>query len=288
MARLAKRDERPELAIERMGNDGDGVATMPDGARVFFPLTLPGERVRVIGKRAAEVLIASADRVAPPCPHFGECGGCSLQHWRDDAYSAWKSSLLSDALRRAGYAEVAMQPISRTPPHARRRMDLAIRRHGRDVAIGLHAAHDDAVIDLHACHVLHPSLLALIAPMRKLLRHLSAPRREGSLIANLLDDGPDLLLRVDAEIAAADRTRLAEFANAHAVARVSIARMKSVPETACLLRAPMICFGGAFVTPPPGAFLQASREGESAIVGAVLAGTEGFVESPNSTPAAVR
>jgi 23S rRNA (uracil1939-C5)-methyltransferase len=270
IARLAKHDEGPELAIERMGNDGDGIATLPDGERAFFPFALPGERVRILGKRRAEVLLASPDRTAPPCPHFGVCGGCSLQHWRDDAYLAWKTGLLAEALRRAGYPNAPMRPIARTPPHARRRLDLAIRRRGGAITIGLHAARDDAVIDLRACDVLYPSLFALIDPVRTLLAQLSAPRRQGSLIANLLDNGPDLLLRADADFTAADRARIAEFAREHGIARVSIAGMRGAPETACLLRTPMVSFGGASLTPPPGAFMQASREGESAIVDAVL------------------
>jgi len=103
------------------------------------------------------------------------------------------------------------------------------------------------------------------------LRGLSALRREGAAVANLLDTGPDLLLRTDADATAADRTRLAEFAAAHRLARVSIARGAGTPETACLFRTPTATFAGIRVPPPPGAFLQASREGEQAIVGAVLA-----------------
>ena len=70
-----------ELEIERIGAQGDGIA---DG-RLFVPLTLPGERVsaRVEGDRAevVELLRASPDRIAPVSPHYGDCGGCSLQHW---------------------------------------------------------------------------------------------------------------------------------------------------------------------------------------------------------------
>src|ERR1700722_18093462 len=75
------RPETRELAIGSIGADGDGVAPGP----VFAPLTLPGERVRasVAGERAEliEVLAPSQDRVTPACPHFGDCGGCALQHW---------------------------------------------------------------------------------------------------------------------------------------------------------------------------------------------------------------
>ena len=257
-----------EVVVERIGADGDGVATLPDGTTVYLPGTLPGERVRV---RDGEILAASPDRVTPPCLHFGTCGGCALQHFRDDAYIAWKSALLEAALTRAGFSKIPMSVAARTPARSRRRMDLAIRRRGGTITLGLHAARGGEVVDLHECHVLHPALFALVEPLRQALRGVAALRREGSAIVNLLDAGPDLLLRTDAAATAADRTRLTEFARSHGLPRISVARRGGAPETACLLRPPVVRFADIAVTPPPGAFLQASREGEQAIVSAVLA-----------------
>jgi 23S rRNA (uracil1939-C5)-methyltransferase len=115
-------------------------------------------------------------------------------------------------------------------------------------------------------------LFTLIAPFRELLRDVAGLRREGSLIINMLDAGPDVLLRLDADVSAADRSRLTAFARVHHVPRISVARSMREPETVCLLRQPTISFAGVPVTPPPGAFLQASAEGEAAIVAAVLSG----------------
>src|ERR1700761_3695844 len=89
-----------DLLIERLGAQGDGIAAGP----VYASLTLPGERVRasVAGDRAdaIEVLEPSPDRSAAPCPHFGDCGGCALQHWRADPYLAWKAEQIRLALGR--------------------------------------------------------------------------------------------------------------------------------------------------------------------------------------------
>jgi 23S rRNA (uracil1939-C5)-methyltransferase len=238
---------------------------------LFVPLTLPGERVRMQGSHT-EIIAPSVERIAPPCPHFGTCGGCALQHWRDDSYAAWKSGLLQDALLRAGFVEVPMQPIARTPPRSRRRLDFSLRRQRDTIVIGLHEVHADTVVDLHDCHVLHPALFALIGPLRAMFRGLTGLRHEGSLIINMLDAGPDVLLRLDADVSAADRSRLTAFARAHHVPRISVARSMREPETVCLLRQPTVSFAGVPVTPPPGAFLQASAEGEAAIVAAVLNG----------------
>ena len=91
-------------------------------------------------------------------------------------------------------------------------------------------------------------------------------------MANLLDSGPDLLLRTDGVLTAADRVRLAAFATEHGVPRIGWARGTGAPETACQLRPAVTRLGGVSVAPPPGAFLQASREAEAAIVSAVLGG----------------
>jgi 23S rRNA (uracil1939-C5)-methyltransferase len=271
--------EPEEAWVARLGAEGDGIAERADGTRLYLPFVLPGERVRARPSMrrgdgfaaTAEILEASAERVAPPCPHFGACGGCALQHWQDAPYLAWKSGLLTAALRRAGYA-VAVAPIIATPPRARRRMALAARREGGAVRLGLHAAHDTMLVDLSDCAVLDPRLARLIAPLRDLLGAVAALRRAGAVVANLLDSGPDLLLRTDAELTAPDRVRLAEFARDHAVPRVSWARGEAPAETAAQLAPIAIRFGGIAVTPPPGAFLQASALGEAAIVAAVLAG----------------
>ena len=128
------------------------------------------------------------------------------------------------------------------------------------------------MLDIATCAVLHPALLALLPPLRNLLRGLGALRRQGDAVLNLLDTGPDLLLRLDAPLTTVDRTRLAAFAGTHGLLRISVAVGKDSPETGCLLGPPSIAFAGIKVTPPPGAFLQASAIGEAAIVQAVLAG----------------
>ena len=152
-------------------------------------------------------------------------------------------------------------------------MDFAVRRAQAGVALGLHAAHSRDLVDIQSCLVLHPALQALLAPLRVLLSGLAGLRRQADVTANLLDAGPDLLIRADGEATASDRARLAAFASRHGVCRISWATgTGGTMETAVLLTVPSIRFGGAAVTLPPGAFLQASAEGEAAIVAAVLAG----------------
>ncbi len=235
--------------------------------------TLPGEQVLPgpLTKRGdgfaadATILDPSPDRVAPPCPHFGPCGGCTLQHWADEPYAAWKAGRAAAAL---GLATI---PLARTPPATRRRMDLAIRRLGPGIQIGLHRRRSTDVVDMHACPILHPTLFALVQALRPVLLRLDGLKSRGEASVNLVDNGPDLLLRTDADLTARDRTALAAFARANGVPRISAIRVGRLDtEPAAALSRPMLTFDGHPTAVPAGTFLQASREGERAIVAAVL------------------
>jgi 23S rRNA (uracil1939-C5)-methyltransferase len=236
---------------------------LTDGQSVFVPFTLPGETVRATlgGQSRAvlnELLTPSPERVTPPCPHFGTCGGCALQHWADSDYATWKQDVLRRALVKAGFTDPVVGALQRTPTGARRRMEFAARRQTDGVAFGLHAAHSQTIVPIDGCNVLHPSLERM--------------KRGSDIAANLLDNGVDLLIRGDAPANAVDRARLAAFAAAEGIARIAWGVEHHPPENAALLRLPEISFAGARVNPPPGAFLQASAQGEAAIVDAVLAG----------------
>ncbi|MGD0104268.1 MAG: class I SAM-dependent RNA methyltransferase [Rhodopila sp.] len=274
-----------QVRIDRIGSEGDGIARLPDATPLYLPFTLPGETVsaRPIQPRAdgwhahAETIANPSEaRVTPPCRHFGRCGGCVLQHWRDAEYRTWKSALLSHALRQAGATLPDPLPFVPGLPGERRRIDFAVRRTsgghpiGGHIILGLHEPRSAEVIDITDCPILHPTLLALLPRLRTLLQGLHAIRREASVIINLLGSGPDLLLRTDTPLTTGDRTALTEFARDHGLPRVSQAEGNDTPETIALLRPPITTLSGTAVRPPPGAFLQATAAGERAIIEAVL------------------
>src|SRR4051812_38237332 len=98
------------LTITHIGQRGDGVAETSAGP-VYIPYTLPGETVEVEPDaahpdraRLLKVEAASAERIAPFCPHFGHCGGCAIQHWVEDRYVDWKRGLVLTALSQTGIA----------------------------------------------------------------------------------------------------------------------------------------------------------------------------------------
>ena len=149
-------------------------------------------------------------------------------------------------------------------------MDLAARRTNSGVVLGLHRQRSKDIVDLTTCLVLHPDLVALLPPLRRVLVRLQALRRDASVIANLLDSGPDMLLRTDAPRMLSDRLALTDFARSHALPRISWARGNEEPEPVIILQPPTTSLSGVTVTPPAGAFLQASASGGAAIIAAVL------------------
>lgn len=202
------------------------------------------------------------------CLHFGLCGGCTS----DDLARPEKSALLANALAQAGYEAVNIAPLQRVGLHTRRRVDLAATRNGAEIFLGLHRARSSDVVDMHDCALLSPGLLALLPKLREVLRSLQAFRQKISVVINWLDNGPDVLLRVDADLTQPDRKKLVEFAKALNLPRLSVAEPKQSAEPILIQKNPVLGFAGVDVTPPPGCFLQASSEGETAIISAMLAG----------------
>jgi 23S rRNA (uracil1939-C5)-methyltransferase len=194
-----------------------------------------------------------------------------VQHLGDAAYARWKRDLLVEALARAGFREAPVADLVRTPPASRRRADFAIvRERDGSARVGFHARAVKAVVDLRACPVLDARLVGLIAPLRALVSALPCLGREGAAVVNGLDHGADLLLRGAAAPDAGERTRLVGFARAQGLCRISWAIGTRAPEPVAQLAAPVITLSGRAVAAPPGAFLQASVQGEAAIIAAVL------------------
>lgn len=202
------------------------------------------------------------------CLHYGACGGCIS----DNRDKPDKHARLVKALARAGYEGVDVAPLVQVPLATRRRIDLAAVRKGPELTLGLHRLRSSEVVDMQECALLLPEFLPLLPPLRALLRSLQAFRHEASVLINWLDNGPDILLRTDAALTQPDRTKIIAFAKTHEVPRICVAEPKQTPEPVVVLRTPLLRFSGVEVSPPPGGFLQASAEGEAAIIAAMCAG----------------
>ncbi len=268
------------LNILEVGARGDGVAEEND-QRYFVPFTLPGEIVEAepgdtrgegIVADLIEVLAPSRHRETPPCAHFGWCGGCALQHWRADAYTAWKVSLIERALKLRGVAAPLFEKPLVGVPGERRRVDFVLRRQGRRVQAGFHERASARVVDIANCTIARPSLVALLPPLRAALAEILPDGASADAVANETDGGLDVLIRPHKrlDLSIERRQRLVELAEAANLARLSWGD-RATSEPIVARRAPLLILGDITVEVPPAAFLQASKRAEQTMRAAVTA-----------------
>ena len=265
-----------ELDILTIGARGDGLAKF-DGEQVFVPLTLPGDRVvaRLEGRRADGFTASMTELVAPgpsrreaPCPLFGQCGGCNLQHVTDQALAEWKRERLVTAMTRVGFDSRLVAPLVSIPPGTRRRAAFAFTRLAKGVVIGFNERASRHIVEVDPCLILMPPLLALLAPLRALLSGILPTGATGDAVATLTDSGVDLLIQAEHPLDLFARETLASFAEAQDLARLSWQKGDFI-EPVAHRRPAQVTMGEVPVDIPPGGFLQPSREGEAALVSLV-------------------
>jgi len=266
-----------ELAIAALGARGDGIGEH-EGRAIYVPCTVPGDRVLArLGERRGEGVAAELLRViepgpgraSPPCRHFGDCGGCAVQQLDDATYAEWKRALLVEALDRVGLDGSLVGPLVRIAPGTRRRASLGFVRRAQDAKLGFARRASHHLVDIDECAVLAPPLVALLAPLRAALAAALPSGASGEVVATLTATGIDLLLVTDAAPGLAARERLAAFAEARDLARLSWRRPGREAEPLARRRAPIVRAGGIDIEPPPGAFLQPSAEGEAVLAALV-------------------
>ncbi len=257
------------LLIEEMGARGHGIAKGGDGP-IYVPLTLPGEQIEaeITGDRAEALAIraASPERIAAQCPVFGACGGCQVQHWAQQPYLAWKESMVVAAMAKRGLA-AAIEPIIPAWGEGRRRAAFHAARAGRAISFGFMRRDGTGIEPIPDCPLLSASLQSKI-PALKDLAAVLVPEK-GELVLQCLETQTGLDINVrGAGQAPVTGARLARTTSA--VLAADIARLAFEGEVFLAPQQPMIQIGPARLTPPPGAFVQATVAGEVQIARLVL------------------
>ncbi|HXP77112.1 MAG TPA: class I SAM-dependent RNA methyltransferase [Stellaceae bacterium] len=276
----AAKHDTVELTVERVGARGDGIAEYA-GKPVYLAFAAPGDRVRARlgaprdeGRLGTVVeILAPGARQSPSCEHFGTCGGCALQHLVDDAYRAVKEGAVRAALERRGLDASVVESLRRLPPGTRRRARLALHRPRRGpVGAGFHARESHAIVDMRICPVLHPALVAMVAPLRALAARLLRPGETGAAVLTRVEGGLDMLLELPRAPDMATLETLAEFADANDLARLSWRVGEQSPTPVAERRRPRVVFAGVAVDVPADGFLQASAEADGVLTELVLSG----------------
>lgn len=272
--------ERRRLAISHLGARGDGVAETPDGP-VFIPFAAPGDKVEVELAQAKKgppqatllrVIEAGDGRATPACRHFGVCGGCSLQHVSADLYRRWCADRVQLALAQHGLEAERCAPPSVSPPGSRRRLALKAQRRGQRVALGFNERSSHRLVDIAECPVAAPALVALFEPLRAVLSGLAGAAWEIRLTVTAT--GVDMCLDGRGALDLTARESLAAFAEKRDLASLHYGE-DGVREPVAIRRPPVMDFDGIAAPLPPGAFVQATEEGEQALRQAVMDWTAG-------------
>lgn len=263
------------VTISRLGAQGDGIAHTDQGP-LYVPFALPGETVSVARIKNQGTLISlqtpSPERQAPACRHFGPdglngtCGGCTLQHLKDEPYHVFKRNQVVEALK-AKSIEIDVEPLVIAHPGERRRVVLAAKRTEKDMLLGFNQAETHHIVDIVECPIAVPGIVARLDTIRAIAKMLATSADAFRITVVETLSGLDLAF--DGLKPLSDKQRRAGIETVlgqRGVARVSVNGEILVEPVK-----PVIDFGGATVTPPPGAFTQATKPAEDAMADLVVA-----------------
>jgi len=251
------------VTIDRLGHHGDGIAEGP----VFAARTLPGERVEgaiTDGRMAAPaILTPSPDRRRAPCPHYSACGGCALQHATDGFVAGWKEGVVAQALAGQGLT-APFRPILTSPERSRRRAVLAGKRTKSGAMVGFHGRASDVVVEVPGCLLLTPALMVSLPILRRVTVAGASRKAPLALTVTETDGGVDLAVTGGKPLEQGLFSALAALAE-----EGDLARLTWDGEVVSARRPAVQTFGRVRVAVPPGGFLQATAEGQTALVRAV-------------------
>ncbi len=287
--KLQKNTDNKLLTIQHIGSRGEGISKLTTEINYkksdytfFVPFTLPDEIVVVKpthstteGVRAdlVEIKLPSPKRIEPKCEHFFQCGGCLLQHWNFEDYSCWKVSKISLPILRIS-PTTTIKKIKTSSIKSRRHAKFKAKKNKSSTIIGFNEYRSKFITKIDKCIIIEPGIEKLIHDLEKPLNKLLSVGDEIDIHINLLDNGVDLLITGIDKI---DYNKLNIFIEIISKSSVIRFHRRLRDNTNELLFTKDLSslsnkFFSSITFPPPGGFLQATIEGENAILKSVIQG----------------
>ena len=242
--------------IVRIAAKGDGVTA--SGRHIAGAVT--GDTVDPAGS-----ITPGPNHVAPPCRHFGMCGGCQLQQADEDALRQFVTERVAFAAESQEIAVGELLPTHLSPPKTRRRATLHAMRAGKGAVLGFREGRSNRIVDMQECHILDPRLFDLVAPLRRLIEKHGG-RAPVDVSLTLADQGVDCALKGFVADGLAATEALLDLARNHSLARLSLDQGYGA-ETVWEPEPVTITLGPIPVGLPHGAFLQPTQDGEDVLLG---------------------
>ena len=254
------------LLIDHVGHRGDGVS-LSSGAALYVPYTLGGETVNTAAipghpdrRKLLAVETPNPQRIAPFCPHFGVCGGCTIQHWQPDSYRQWKRNIVVETLR-AAKIDCDVAPLLDAHGLGRRRATFHARTGTHEILkVGFSAAGSHDIIPIDRCPILDPGLTGALEAAWALTEALKPTGKPLDIQVTATINGLDIDVRGSGPLPSARITALSKVAEQH-----RLVRLTRHGELVLMRSAPDIMIGTARLTLPPGSFLQATVAGEETL-----------------------
>ena len=244
--------------IVRIAAKGEGATA--DGR--YAELAAPGDMIEGDGS-----LTHGPNHVVPPCRHFPACGGCQLQHLSESALANYVYDRAIGAAKGQDIEANNVTPPHLSPARSRRRATLHAQGIGKRVVIGFREQGSHKIIDMRECHVLAPEMVAIVGALRTLLEGWGDRKLGVDIELAMADQGLSVGIK-GLKVEGLKRTEaLLDFSRENRLARLTIDSGYG-PEGAWEPEPVTITLGGTAVSLPPGAFLQATRDGEEVLANA--------------------
>jgi len=272
-----------DLIIHDLAPMGDGIHRSEQGA-VYVERTLPGDVVEAKIRKAAggilrgdtsRLVTLSPHRVEAPCRHYDVCGGCELQHARDDFYRNWKTDIVRIALERQDLTPELWQPPIFLPAGGRRRATFAALKKKDGVQLGFFQRRTHQVTNVPGCLILDGAVMELRSKLVSQLRPILQDGKPADIFIQVVDGQCEVV--ITGPVGQKGRPDLQVYETAAALAHTAkVARIAwrlrehTEPEILLELSPLRAKFGALDVMLPLLAFLQPTKAGEDALVSAVM------------------
>ncbi|AIL64770.1 23S rRNA (uracil-C(5))-methyltransferase RlmCD [Rickettsiales bacterium Ac37b] len=208
------------------------------------------------------------------CIHYGQCGGCSLQHLDDHAYLEYKYNIFKNAIEQAGFADFKISNPIIVGPSARRRAQIKAIKSKNGVKLGYYQNKSHNIVDIKECPILHDDIVKIIGGLKLLLIEFDTGSYEFAI--TLVDNGLDILIKATNFSNLKIQEELVQFAYKYDISRISWQNNHNISPI-IIRKTPQIKIANTYVMVAPDSFLQATVQSEKLIQEFIVAHSKNYV-----------